>query len=241
MANALLLAGGLGTRLRPLTETTPKCLVEIGGVPLLSYWIDALAAAGVSRAVINTHHLAVRVRDEIARINETGRLRLEESYEPELLGSAGTIGQNRHLADDADEVIVIYADNLSDLDLAALLRFHRSHAMPVTTVLFHAPDPAACGIATLDSSGTIVDFIEKPSQPRSDLANAGVYVFDSSEYERVADMAAFDLGFDVLPGLVGKMKGFIHEGYHRDIGSLPALAAAERDVLSGLGPRRISR
>src|SRR4051794_11044702 len=124
---ALLLAGGLGTRLRPLTDTIPKCLVPIAGRPLLDVWIDRLAEAGIREARLNTHALAEQVRTYISGVNSGGRLRLVESYEPELLGSAGTVSANADLADDADQVVIVYADNLSDIDLRPLLAFHRAH------------------------------------------------------------------------------------------------------------------
>ncbi len=227
---ALLLAGGLGTRLRPLTETTPKCLIDIGGKALLTYWIEALRKAGVVEAVINNHHLPDQVRTYIEQVNEESALRLRESYEPLLLGSAGTIHANRDLADGADCVLVIYADNISDMNLASLVTYHQSHGFPVTMVLFHAPDPRQAGIATLDASGTVVEFVEKPEVPTSDLANAGVYVLSAEAYREVADMDAFDMGFDVLPRFVGRMKGWPWEGYHLDIGTHEALKKAREDV-----------
>src|SRR5688572_2010248 len=91
----LLLAGGLGTRLRPLTDSVPKCLVPVAGRPLLDYWFDAFADAGIRDVLINTHHLPDRVRAYLARRNDTGRFRVCESYEPVLLGSAGTVHANR--------------------------------------------------------------------------------------------------------------------------------------------------
>ena len=148
---ALLLAGGLGTRLRPLTDTIPKCLVPIAGRPLLEYWVDRLADAGIAEARVNTHAHADQVRDYIGSVNAEGRLHLAESYEPELLGSAGTIAANADLADDADEVVIVYADNFSDVDLRPLLAFHRWHGDPFTMLLFRAPNPRACGIAELDA------------------------------------------------------------------------------------------
>src|SRR4029077_7217517 len=114
---ALILAGGLGTRLRPLTDEVPKCLISIAGQPLLNIWIECLAEAGIVEARINTHALAEVVRAYIEQVNTNGRLRLTESYEPALLGSAGTITANANLADGADQVVIIYADNLSDIDL----------------------------------------------------------------------------------------------------------------------------
>jgi mannose-1-phosphate guanylyltransferase len=227
-ANALLLAGGLGTRLRPLTDTMPKCLVPIAGRPLLDYWVESLAEAGIAGARINTHAHVGRVRAYIESVNAEGRLRLVESHEPELLGSAGTIAANADLADGADEVVIIYADNLSDIDLRPLLAFHRRHDDLLTMVLFRAPDPRACGIVELDAHDRIIAFVEKPERPASDLANAGLYVVDAAAYRAIAAMRAFDLGFDVLPQFVGRMRGWVWGGYYRDIGTHEALEQARR-------------
>jgi NDP-sugar pyrophosphorylase family protein len=229
---ALLLAGGLGTRLKPLTDTVPKCLVEIGGWPLLDYWFDALAAAGVRDVLINTHHLPQPVREFLAAKDRAG-FRTAEAYEPTLLGSAGTIAAAAGFADDADDVVVIYADNLSDVDLGALVETHRRHGQPMTMLLFRTPRPSASGIAALDARGTVVEFIEKPRQPKSDLANAGVYVVTAEAWREVAAMRAFDIGFEVLPRFVGRMHGHLHPGYHRDIGTFEALDAARADLARG--------
>lgn len=227
---ALLLAGGLGTRLRPLTETTPKCLIPVAGRPMLDYWIDALNAAGIDAALLNTHHHADQVRGYIADVNARGGVQLTEAYEPELLGSAGTVAANRAWADGADEVVVIYADNLSDIDLGALVAFHRSHPDPMTMALFRTDYPEKCGIATLDDTGAITDFVEKPDNPASNLANAGLYVLDGAAWREIADMGVFDFGFDVIPAFVGRMHGIAHDGYHRDIGTHDSLAIAEADA-----------
>ncbi|MBU2994061.1 nucleotidyltransferase family protein [Octadecabacter sp. 1_MG-2023] len=227
---ALLLAGGLGTRLRPLTDTVPKCLIEVGGRPMLDYWVDALEHAGVHDALINTHHLPEPVRAYITQINATRPVTLHEAFEPELQGSAGTLHANRNFADDADEVVVIYADNLSDIDLNAFLTFHRQHDDPVTMALFRTPYPKKCGIATLDGAGRITDFVEKPDVPDSDLANAGLYVLSRAAWREIADMDAFDFGFDVIPKFVGRMRGFEHQGYHRDIGTPESLTQAQHDI-----------
>ena len=231
-AKALILAGGLGSRLRPLTDTIPKCLVPIGGRTLLDYWVECLVEAGISEARINTHAHAERVREHIGSVNAAGRLRLVESYEPELLGSAGTVAANADLADGADEIVIIYADNLSDIDLRPLIAFHRQHGDPLTMVLFRAPNPRACGIAELDGEGRIVSFVEKPERPTSDLANAGLYVVNAAAYREIAAMGAFDLGFDVLPKFVGRMRGWVWGGYYLDIGTHEALERARREVAS---------
>jgi histidinol-phosphate phosphatase family protein len=231
-AKALILAGGLGARLHPLTNTIPKCLLSIGGQPLLGYWVECLAEAGITEARINTHAHAGRVREYIELVNATGRLRLAESYEPKLLGSAGTVTANADLADTADEIVIIYADNLSDIDLRPLLAFHRQHGDPLTMLLFRAANPRACGIAELDGEGRIVSFVEKPERPNNDLANAGLYVVNAAAYREIAAMGAFDLGVDALLRFVGRMRGWVWGGYYLDIGTHEALERARREVVS---------
>ena len=234
---AVILVGGQGTRLRPLTDTVPKCLVPVAGRPILDYWIDALDRAGIGAGLLNTHHHADQVRAYIDGVNARGGIQLTEAHEPELLGSAGTVHANRGWADGTDLVLVIYADNLSDIDLAALIAFHRSHDDPMTMALFHADHPSKCGIAGLDGQGRVTSFVEKPENPASDLANAGLYVLDAVAWREIADMNVFDLGFDVIPRFVGRMRGFVHSGYHRDIGTPEALARADADAPRLLGAR----
>lgn len=223
---ALLLAAGLGTRLRPITDTVPKCLVPIDGRPLLDIWVDCLIEAAITEARINTHALADVVQAYIEHVNARSKLRLIQSHEPVLLGSAGTITANADLADRAQEIVVIYADNLSDIDLRPLLSFHRQHGDPLTMVLFRAPNPRACGIAAMDAESRIVSFVEKPEEPASNLANAGLYVLSAAAYREIAEMKAFDIGFDVLPKFVGRMRGWVWGGYYLDIGTREALDRA---------------
>lgn len=220
---ALVLAGGMGTRLRPLTDVIPKCLLPIGGRTLIDYWVERLVEAEISEARINTHAHAGRVREHLRSVNSAGRLHLAESYEPKLLGSAGTVAVNADLAEDVDEIVIIYAGNLSDIDLRPLLAFHRQHGDPLTMVLFRASNPRACGIAELDGEGRICSFVEKPERPTSDLANAGLYVVDAAAYREIAAMETFDLAFDVLPKFVGQMRGWVWGGYCLDIGTHEAL------------------
>ena len=155
---AVLLGAGLGTRLRPLTYHVTKCLVPIAGRPLLDYWIEQLAFANVSEALINTHHLVEQVREYIEQVNVRGQLRLIESYEPQLLGSAGTIAANPDFADGADHIVIIYADNFSDVNVQDMLAFHCQHDAPITMLLYHAPNPKACGIVELDAHNRIIQF-----------------------------------------------------------------------------------
>jgi len=228
---AVLLGAGIGSRLRPLTSAVPKCLVPIAGRPLLDYWLEQIIAANISEVLLNTHYLASLVREYIKKVNAGGKLRLIESYESQLLGSSGTITANPHFADGADQIIIIYADNFSKLNIQNILAFHRQHDDPITMMLWNAPNPQACGIAELDAQNRIIGFEEKPQHPVSDLANAGLYVFDTKVYQQIAAMNAFDLGFEVLPKFVGKMRGWVFHGYHRDIGTYDAYLQAQRDAV----------
>jgi len=233
----VLLAAGLGTRLRPITDNTPKCLVPIAGRPLLDYWFDLLGEAGLRDVLINTHHLREQVRAYIDQVNRRTAFRVTEAYEPELLGSAGTIHANRGFVANGDDCLIVYADNLSNADLGQFIRFHRSHGDPVTMMLFHTQYPEQCGIADLDGSGRIVDFVEKPRHPRSNLANAGVYAVTGEAYREIAEMDKTDLGFDVLPAFVGRMRGWVWRGHHRDIGNHEALRQAQEDAPGVFGVR----
>ena len=236
---ALILAAGVGSRLRPLTDRIPKCLVPIAGRPLLAYWIEALMRVGVREIWINTHAHAEQVRALIAEYNgRNSGVRLHECHEPELLGSAGTVSVNPQVADGAGDVIVVYADNFSVLDLRSMLAAHAANRAEFTMALFASPNPRSCGIAELDDQDRVVAFVEKPETPRGNLANAGIYVLAAEVYREIAALCAFDLGFDVIPRYVGRMHGFRHAGYHVDVGTQDtyrqACAAAE-DLLTRMG------
>lgn len=206
---ALLLAAKHGLHPRPLTDTIPKCLTPIAGRPLLDIWVECLVAAGVLEARINTYAMADMVRTHISKVNTRGRIHLVESYEAALLGSAGTVAANIDLADGADLVVIISAENLSDIDLRPLIAFHLRHDDPLTMVLFRPPIPRACGIAGLDAEQRVVSLVEIPEQTSTDLANAGLYVVDAATYREIGSMKAFDLGSEVLPRFIGRMRGWL--------------------------------
>jgi mannose-1-phosphate guanylyltransferase len=247
----LLTCAGVGSRLRPITDTLPKALIPIAGRALLDYWFDAFRRAGIRHVLLNTHHLPAQIDAYVAAQNARGDVQAVTTHEPVLLGSAGTITANAGFVPaDAGEVLIIYSDNLSTIDLGAFLAYHRSHGDPFTMLLFRAQFPEKSGIAELDTSdapvghdgarmnaGRILSFIEKPKQPKSDLANAGVYAMSAALWQEIASWKAFDIGFDVLPRLVGRMRGIEHrhvalgaEAYHRDIGTHESLEIANRDA-----------
>lgn len=208
---AFLLVAGLGTRLRPLTDTTPKCLLPISGKPILQHWLERLARAGVTEVLVNTHWLHEQVETFLARWQECP-VDVVLFHEDELLGSGGTLWANRKWVDGREPFYIIYGDNLTDVDLREMASFHIAHGLAVTLGVFHAEHPERCGIVEVDGEGVVTGFVEKPQNPVADLAAAGMYMADSRIFagfpDNALDRIPFDLGFHVLPRLVGSMKAF---------------------------------
>lgn len=224
---AVLLAAGLGTRLRPVTDAVPKCLVEVGGRTLLDTWLDGLVAAGVDEVLVNTHHLADQVADHVARRTTGPAVHL--AHEPVLLGSAGTLLRNRGFLDGEDMFLVLNADNLTDFDLRVLVDAHREGGAVATLTVFRTPRPSECGILEV-VDGRVVGFVEKPAEPRSDLANAGMYAFGPEVLDEVPDSLPRDVGFDLLPRLVGRARAVsIGDSWFLDIGTPEALERARAE------------
>lgn len=229
---AFLLAAGKGTRLRPYTDRTPKCLMPVDGKPLLQIWLELLARAGIRDVFINMHHLADQVAAFIAETAPQLALDITTAFEPVLLGSAGTLWRNRGFVGKEADFFIIYADNLTDMDLSAMIRFHRHRCRPaggiLTMGLFRPSNPSRCGIALLDHQRRIVNFVEKPEVPKSPWANAGIYVasaglFDFFPLQASAGKApVMDFGYAVLPRLVNRMYGYPVNAYWRDIGTVDA-------------------
>lgn len=224
---AFLLAAGLGTRLRPLTDTVPKCLVPIAGRPLLSYWMALLERHGFTDVTINVHHLPDQV-ERFARATSSPRLRL--FHEPALLGSAGTIRANRDWVSDGRPFLVAYADDLTNADLTMLRAAHERHHPILTMGLFRTDEPTRCGIAEIGddaTDGPVLMFEEKPVHPRSNLANAGLYMTDARIVDMIPTHVPADFGHDVLPALVGRMHGHLLHGRLIDVGTWATYRAAQ--------------
>jgi mannose-1-phosphate guanylyltransferase len=227
---AFLLAAGEGLRLRPLTLTTPKCLVPIRGTPLLGIWLELLERHGVSEVLINLHHLPERVREFVAEAKT--RLQLSCVHEPKLLGSAGTVARNRGFVEGEEDFLVLYADNLTNAPLSDIVSFHRRRGAVLTLGVTETDRPREKGIVVVDSAGSVVDFEEKPREPRSTLANAGIYVAGQGLFDFIPateEGAALDFGFHVLPRLAGRMDAFVIPDFLMDIGTPEAYRKAESE------------
>jgi mannose-1-phosphate guanylyltransferase len=225
---ALLLAAGVGSRLRPITDTTPKCLVQIRDRPLLDYWLNNLSPGPADRVLINTHYLA----EAVTRHLDTSPWRdaIDIVYEPDLLGTGGTIAANRGwLGEQA--FLVAHADNLTDVNVEHLFKAHaaRPEGCAITMLAFRTDDPRSCGILELDERAVVQAFHEKVDNPPGDLANAAVYVMEPE----VADMAVsfgkpfVDLSTEIIPRFLGRIFAVEHRGYHRDIGNVESLNRAQ--------------
>lgn len=228
---AFLLAAGLGTRLRPLTDTIPKCLVPINEKPLLQYWIDLFEKHGIDEVCINLHHLSDQVVYFLQ--NNPSNIKWRLSYEETLLGSGGTIFSNKDFITDDEPFFICYADNLTNIDLSSMLDFHKNKEAEFTMALFHSSNPTECGIVTMDSNNFITSFEEKPKDPKSNLANAGIYVANSKIFQYNKENKEFcDLGFEILPQL--NMHGWNSQFYLLDIGTGEKYNQAQMEVKNGL-------
>ncbi|MEW6368779.1 MAG: nucleotidyltransferase family protein [Acidobacteriota bacterium] len=229
---AILLAAGPGTRLRPLTLTTPKCLVAIGGKPLLGHWFDLLLRPSgiIDRVIVNTHYLPEPVRAYVA--SSPFRDRITLVHEETLLLTGGTVLANRCFYG-REPVLVAHADNLTHFDPKAFLQRHstRPPKAVMTMMTFETDAPATCGIVEEAPSGIVVAFHEKVPAPPGNRANAAVYIIEPEVVDDMASLgrATLDLSIDVIPRFLGRIWTFHNDDYHRDIGTMESLRRAEAD------------
>ena len=226
---ALLLAAGLGTRLRPLTLHTLKCLMPVAGEPLLGRWLRQLEAAGCEAVLINTHYLADQVEAFLLE-RPAGPMGVHTSHEPELLGTAGTLLANQAFFEDATGLL-IHADNAMAGDLQRLLNAHaaRSAHCLLTMLTFRTEQPRSCGIVATDAQGVVTAFHEKVADPPGTCANGALYAFDPEFVEVLARMqpAPSDFSTEVIPTLLGRIQNWHTEQPYLDIGTPQAFTAAQ--------------
>lgn len=151
---AFLLAAGLGTRLRPITNTIPKCLVSIHGKPLLEWWFELFHKYEITDVLINTHYMAEQVEDFIQKYTADHKdIHIITYYEKELLGSGGTVSVNRDFIEKGEDFLICYADNLTDVNLGELVKEHQKKNALLTMALFRTNVPRQCGIAAVNEKG----------------------------------------------------------------------------------------
>lgn len=227
---ALLLAAGLGTRLKPLTNYLPKCLIPIHGRPLLDYWLEMLVNHGVSEIVINTHYYSPLVVDYVHRSSWADKVVMV--HEENLLGTGGTILANRRFFQE-EPFLVAHADNLTIFDPSAFFKCHqeRPRAAELTMMVFESPDPRSCGIVDLNALGIVTSFHEKVDTPPGNLANAAVYILEPAVLNFMNSLAKAEIDFstEVIPHFMGRIVTYRNGSYHRDIGTVASWAEAHAD------------
>lgn len=236
---ALILAAGEGTRLRPLTLTRPKPMLQINGKPLLEHSLEWLRSHGVNEAGINLHYHPEVIVDHFGSGNSTG-MRITYSHEDPILGTAGAARKLDEFLG-RGTFVVLYGDVLTDLDLASLLRFHyskvvREPSTGITLSLYHVPNPTEVGLVGIDEFGRINRFVEKPKPDEvfTDLANAGVLIVEPHVLQHIPPDTFYDFGLNLLPDLLQKsipMYGWVapRGSYILDIGTPEKYTQAQRE------------
>lgn len=224
---AMLLAAGLGTRLRPLTETIPKCLVPIKGQALLGVWLDRLNQVGIGPFLINTHYLPEQVQAFVATSPYRDRITL--THEKELLGTAGTLIANIRFFEGKDGLL-IHADNYCLADFEGFVQAHakRPSCCLMTIMTFRSDNPQSCGIVELDEGGIVMAFHEKVEKPPGNLANGAVYLL-SAELLKILDTgltSVTDFSTEVLQHMVGRIYTYESREFFIDIGTPEAYRRA---------------
>lgn len=220
---AILLAAGLGTRLRPLTNTLPKCLVPIKGKPLLEIWLERLTQAGMGPFLVNTHYLAKQVEAfiEVSPYREQVRL----VHELELNGTAGTLIENLDFFQGEDGML-IHADNYCLADFSAFEQAHlnRPPECVMTMMTFRTDTPSTCGIVELDERGVVIGFHEKVANPPGNLANGAVYILSAELLDMMGKElhAVKDFSTEVLHRFVGRIFTYETKEPFIDIGTMQA-------------------
>lgn len=227
---ALLLAAGLGTRLRPLTSSCPKCLVPIGDKPLLEHWLCNLHHCGISEVLVNIHHHREMVETFLSREPFSGWV--HGVVEDELLGTAGTL-RNNHQFLDKSTVLLVHADNWIQADLVDFVEFHQHQRAPgtvMTMMTFQTDSPTSCGIIETDAKGVVRRFHEKVTNPPGNLANGAVYLLEPEVLNWVSQNPdVTDFSTEVIPKFLGRIATWENKGIHRDIGAINSLLIAQSD------------
>ncbi|HUS60886.1 MAG TPA: sugar phosphate nucleotidyltransferase, partial [Acidimicrobiales bacterium] len=232
---AVIMAGGEGTRLRPLTSNTPKPMMPLANRPMMEHVVTLLREHGFDEIVVTVAFLANAIRTYFGDGSEFG-VRMVYATEETPLGTAGSV---RNAMDELDErFMVISGDVLTDIDLSAVLAFHDERKALATIGLKAMENPLEFGIVITSEDGAIERFLEKPTwgQVFSDTINTGIYVFEPEVFDYIPDGRAVDFSEEVFPAMLSDGKplfGFIAEGYWEDVGTLEAYVKAHQDVLDG--------
>jgi mannose-1-phosphate guanylyltransferase len=235
--DAVILVGGQGTRLRPLTLSAPKPMLPTAGLPFLTHMLSRIAAAGIEHVVLGTSYKAEVFEAEFGDGSKLG-LHIEYVVEEQALGTGGGIAnvasKLRH-----DTVLVFNGDVLSGADLGALLACHEEHQADVTLHLVRVSDPRAFGCVPTDADGRVTAFLEKTEDPPTDQINAGCYVFRRELIDELPKGRALSVEREVFPALLTqgrKVCGYVDNSYWRDMGTPDDFVRGSADLVRGIAP-----
>jgi len=234
---ALILLGGLGTRLRPFTLKTPKSLLPVANRPLITYQLALLKKCGIDDIVLATGY---KSRD-FSRVLATARslgMKVVVSEEEKPLGTAGAIRHAARFLKGAEPFLVFNGDSLADFNLERIISFHREHHAAATICLAKVGDPSSYGLVLLDKASNVNRFIEKPKPEEivADTINAGLYVLSSDVLAAIPGNKPVSIERETFPFLMEKGKavcGYVHHGYWLDVGTVASFRKANFDVLEG--------
>ena len=233
---AILLAGGKGTRLRPLTIHTPKPIVPIFNRPFLHYQIDLLKQVPeIDEVILSLNYQPRRIEELFGDGSDVG-IKIRYVVEPAPLGTAGAI---KYAGDKLTESVVVFnGDVLTQIDLAAVLRLHRERQARATIVLTPVENPSAYGLVETDSDGNIRRFLEKPKPEEitTNNINAGIYVLEPDTFDRIPSEVSWSIERSYFPSLVERGEtfvGYVYDGYWIDIGTHEKYAQVHRDIMDG--------
>ncbi|MBV9821879.1 MAG: NDP-sugar synthase [Actinobacteria bacterium] len=234
---AVVLVGGKGTRLRPLTLSAPKPMLPTAGVPFLTHLLSRIKAAGIDHVILGTSYQAEVFSEHFGDGAALG-LELEYVVEDEPLGTGGAIGNVRHLLR-GDTAMIFNGDILTGCDLTGLLDEHRRSAADVTLHLTTVDDPKAFGCVPTDADGRVTAFLEKDPNPVTDQINAGTYVFSRAVVESIPSGRPVSVERETFPGLLAggaRVCGYLDTSYWRDLGKPADFVAGSADLVRGIAP-----
>ena len=231
---AIIMAGGEGQRLRPITCTMPKPLVPLLNKPVIDYCVDLLKASGIDDIIVTTHYLPKKLIEHLGDGSNYG-VKIRHVVEDKPLGTAGSVRAAVGM-DNNDTILVISGDAITDIDLRSAIKNHDELGMRATIVLKRVALPTEYGVALLDKNGCITRFLEKPPQNEvfSDLANTGIYILEKDVLDLIPENMPFDFSKDLFPKLMAEnipIHGHISDGYWCDIGDMKQYLSAQIDML----------
>jgi mannose-1-phosphate guanylyltransferase / phosphomannomutase len=234
---AVIMAGGEGSRLRPLTLERPKPMLPVVNRPLLGHILYLLKQHGITDVVMTLQYLPTQIQDFFGDGKSMG-MNIEYVIEESPLGTAGSVKHAEAFLSETEPFLVISGDALTDFDLTALVNYHHDRHALLTIALYHVPDPLEYGVISVDPGGRIAQFLEKPSwrEVISDAVNTGIYVVQPEVLARIPADRFMDWSQDIFPAMLAQVDplyGYVAGGYWCDLGTLAEYRRANADLLSG--------